>query len=307
MQAHESRIRLWQDELDWQACDVLGLDVGDVLSKKYTCNVGDPPYLSADPGAVAFVVFYIVRYGPKLTVASRVNRPFKSWFDKNGWEQWHWIMRFLDALGLCDMGVDWDDCHLVYTAKDKPAHLTTVKAVVDNDFENLWYIGMDPDCQNCALIQYSNNGRDTGKFTAHRGAERWYGFREISAKVMAISSWYDLARFCKLPVSAGLWDVVEKASPPYHPWSKSLLSMVLCQSPQFFPRPPSRHPFSGGQGGTAGATGAYVVEVADNDDSRGYECEEPQPSCPTPSKAPPPRLSTSSSSSGAFPPDPPRL
>ena len=152
-------------------------------------------------------------------------------------------MRLLNAIGLLDVGIDWDDCQLVGSASDRPAHVKTVKAMVDNAFENLWHIGMAPDCQNCRLIQFNNNGRDTGKFTADRGAERWDGFNEISAKVKVISSWYDLARLCKLPVSEQLWDVVEQASPPYHPWSKSLLSMVECQYPRtLVPKPPTSKP-----------------------------------------------------------------
>ena len=189
MQTHESRIHAWRTELDWQHGDYLCLDVDDVLSKKscyFDMVEDDPPFEVADPGAVAFLVFYKIRYGQRLRVsASRVNMPFKSWSDTHGREHWHWIVRLLDAIGLLDMGVKWDS--------EQSAHLKTVKAMVASDFENLWHIGMDAHCQNCRLIQYNNNGFDSGKFNANTEAERWDAFSEISDKVMAISSWYDLA------------------------------------------------------------------------------------------------------------------
>ena len=79
-------------QLDWSSDDVMGLDVGDVLSKKGFTTQWDPPYKSADPGAVPFLVFFKLQYDAKLRLVSRVNHVKKSWYTHLGEERWHWVM-----------------------------------------------------------------------------------------------------------------------------------------------------------------------------------------------------------------------
>jgi hypothetical protein len=216
------------DLLDWQAEDFLGLDVGDVLSVKGD-NQWEPHWVTADPGAVAFLVLFKVRYGSRFKVFSRVNSTRRSWINGAGKQCWHWVLNFIQAIGLPDMGVDWDDIHLVKTKWKKGglAKSNGLKAYVDNSFENLYHIGMQ--CPNCRLIQYNNNGFNTGAFTVKQRDRDLVNFTEIAEKVIVIRSWYELAMMCKLPVTQQLWDSVVRASPPYHPWSLSLVHMVECQ------------------------------------------------------------------------------
>ena len=82
----------------------LGIDVGDVLSKKRRGRPWDcPPWCSADAtGAYAFVVLFIILYGPlMLVIISRTGSG--KWYDKHGYE--HWVVQFLRQLGLMAMGV----------------------------------------------------------------------------------------------------------------------------------------------------------------------------------------------------------
>ena len=212
------------DLLDWQAGDWAGLDVGDVLSVKGG-DKWDEPWTRADPGAVAFVIFYILRYGALLAVCARVNHTKRCWFNRFG-EQWHWVLRFLYDIGLSDMGVAWGDMQLVYHGWQKAglAKRSGLKAYVDNNFENLYHIGMQ--CPNCALIQYNNNGVDTGEFTFDAAHQQLPNFPEVADRVITVSSWWQMANLFKLPVSQQLWETVVKATPPYHPWSMSVFWMV---------------------------------------------------------------------------------
>ena len=77
-----------RERLDWRSGDFLGLDVGDVLSRKGYTTWWDPPYKSADPGAVPFLVFFTLRYGAKFKLVSRVNHVRKSWYT-HGKQRWH--------------------------------------------------------------------------------------------------------------------------------------------------------------------------------------------------------------------------
>jgi len=268
------------DLLDWESSDIFGTDIGDVLSKK-GFNVWDPHWWTADPGAVAFMVFFRVRYGTKkVKVISRVKNIRKSWVNGSGKECWHWVMQFLDVVGVSDLGVDWDDVYLVRNGPDK-SHLPVtrcLKVYVDNSFENLYHIGMA--CPSCRLVQYNNNGSDTGKLTYSDFDKARSNFEEIADRCIVASSWYDIALMCKLPVSKQLWDIVLKASPPYHPWSMSILHMVECQYDRtLVPRPPPRYP---GPKPPAATPGIYAGDDADqpgdNDDDAAADQQRPVPS-----------------------------
>ena len=62
------------DRLDWQSTDDLGLDVGDVCNDKSVKDAREP-YLTAVPGAFAFIFFYLSRYPRRLGFYSRVDHP----------------------------------------------------------------------------------------------------------------------------------------------------------------------------------------------------------------------------------------
>jgi hypothetical protein len=232
------------EDFDWQAGGILGLDVGDVLSVKGGAQ-WDAPWKTADPGAVAFLVFFKVRYGAKFKVFSRVNNPRRSWINAAGKQCWHWVLNFIDSIGIPAMGIDWDDIHLVHTGLEKAALSKShrLNAYVDNSFENLYHIGMQ--CPNCRLVMYNNNGFNTGEITFKARDRDLANFAEIADQIIVIRSWYELAMLCKLPVTHQLWDRVERASPPYHPWSSSLVNMVECQlndGTQVPRQPPCRPP-----------------------------------------------------------------
>jgi hypothetical protein len=86
----------------------LGLDIGDVLSStnpRCRKQEGDEIYRSATPGAYAFIVCFILRFGAEqLFVISRTQRG--SWWSAfRGRTVEAWVVRFIRALGLFDMGM----------------------------------------------------------------------------------------------------------------------------------------------------------------------------------------------------------
>jgi hypothetical protein len=220
----------------WTTSNSVYLDVGNVLSVKYT---DDPrPYMSADPGAVAFCLFFVLRFGRGwLNIISRVRSATKCW----GHGKYHWIWRFVDDIGLTDLGVAWDDVQLVGFDGTKTVFLGDDGVFIDDDFENLYDAGVHPGLTHLQLIQYSNDPRNNGRMYAMHRHERLEHFDEVVGKVHVLTNWWQLAQMMHIAIPANLWDMAVKALPPFHPYSNSVIDTIRGQM-QLLPRQPPAPP-----------------------------------------------------------------
>ena len=113
-------------------------DVGDVLSIRSSKRYEIMGYVA--PGAYACLVLAVWRYGPdSICVVSRTNTA--SWTSTyRGQEQDHWVVKFLKAIGLFDLGVPEANvlfCKQKYgnDGKGWPSSQLNVKVFVDNDVD----------------------------------------------------------------------------------------------------------------------------------------------------------------------------
>ena len=131
--------------LRWDSSKRLGLDVGDVLSRKdrrYSST--DPAWWQAEEGASAFLIFYRREYSHDTTsVISSVTYPTKSWEDDRGNVKLHWIARFIEAIGGSSVGIALNQVHLVDSPKSKKGWANHVDAYIDDKFEVLYWLAVE--------------------------------------------------------------------------------------------------------------------------------------------------------------------
>ena len=109
-------------------------DVGDVLSIR---NAGREIHWYVTPGAYACILLTIWRYGPdRVCIVSRANTASCE-SNYEGREHDHWVIKFLKALGLFNLGVPEANVWFCKKKSDKgpvSEHLN-IKCFVDNDVQ----------------------------------------------------------------------------------------------------------------------------------------------------------------------------
>jgi len=193
---------------------MLGVDVGDVLSRRDTDSkdVLD----TADPGAYAFLVLYITKNvaegaEPALCVVTRTNAA--SWLTNN-LQQESFVVRFIRAFGLFDMGMPEANMKICKYREDKGPLARELGCTIFIDNQLLCLLAVHQELPDCLLIQYSN----TGEFDSFT--------KEVGETVP--DSFYERLRYCQdwrmitrevvgLQFSEEEWKQLCKVGPPTAP------------------------------------------------------------------------------------------
>ena len=210
---------------DWRRGDILGLDIGDVLSVKdphsTNAHLKDVNiWAQADPGCYAFLLLYGFTFGfANLLICTRILGD-DTWQDKHG--VWHesWGRRFIRyGLGLFDLGLPENQLVTVRERSEKGAVCTEwdVSAFIDDHLHCLSSILHDNP--GCTIIQY-RCGHET---RAMHGPSWLWGPSVTEAKRagFTMNSWYELAKAFDLPHTDAMFEYVttDKFPPTCRPWS----------------------------------------------------------------------------------------
>ena len=138
----------------------VGLDIGDVLSRREEKGTErdrtKEPWQTVDDGAYPFCLIYAANFGAdRLNVVSRTNSGTK--WNKSG--QPVWIQRFIDALGLHDIGMP-DDNFVVCRDHNDKGDICTRLGVTD-------FVDNHPWC----LESVASTGKDVRLFHYHNAGQ----------------------------------------------------------------------------------------------------------------------------------------
>ena len=187
--------------MTWRAGDKLGLDIGDVMSRRSKYNT--PAWQTADHDCYPFVVLFGAKYGlADMHIISRTNRGVA--YNNNGSDVW--VTRFIRQLGVFNMGMPEENLHVVRQAEDKGNVVLNANLMgfVDNDAECLDSIMRRS--QGTVLFHYSNNADHARRFVGRHA--------HLNNHVKHITSWFELANDIGLPQDRELWDSIGSNGPP---------------------------------------------------------------------------------------------
>ena len=199
---------------DWVSTDRLGLDVHHVIS--VDAPKGTPSCQLVDKDAYILIVLYKLTHGlDELYLCSRINSPSLEWTRNDGSVSKHFVLRFLEDIGLLDMGLpreNIESCMFVHE-KGSFASLHSLRCFVDDRFDCLSAIHRSsPDTE---LVQYTNDPCWNGHLRASRYDRRSSDFDDICNKVWVMSDWRELAEWCGLPTDDALWSWLGERVPPH--------------------------------------------------------------------------------------------
>ena len=224
-----------KDEEKYQPNNRCGVDIGNVLSKRYK-NWGYKvqTWRYADPsGAYAFCMLFCLAYGAEnLFPVSRTNNG--TWHTFDGKYE-AWVVRFIRDLGLFDMGVPEDNLKICseWWEKAEIALNLDLAQFIDDRLECLMGVfSLVPDCD---LWCYTNDER--GPF--FKRDSRGYPFDVQQQKVFFNSlsvcdNWRTMASNCDLENLLNftnysfndIWEYLIIHGPPNKPHTKWLMNWV---------------------------------------------------------------------------------
>ena len=201
----------------------IGLDVHHVLSRD-SDDRDAPKFLVLDPGAYAFLVLLYLRYGLGcLYICSRINGSSLEWIDRAGNHCKHWVLQFLEEIGLFEMGFPRDNLEMCNTwyAKGDFAFRHNLSCYVDDHFECL--AGIYEASPSTDLIMYNNVERHRGEFHVHYKSRNRSDFAAVSRHVHVADNWRQLADWCNLPTNPNIWQLLNEGGPPNRPHDMRLV------------------------------------------------------------------------------------
>ena len=144
---------------EWRHGDVLGLDVGNVMSQSLE-NSQQTLHEYCDHGLYPFLVLYKLVFGlENLVIVSRVNAPIQQTTRPNQTPNpHHWVRRFLrHGLDLFTAGLPEENVILVnyYMEKGPAIRDFALGAFIDDRIESL--ISIKNSHPEAAIIKYDNN------------------------------------------------------------------------------------------------------------------------------------------------------
>lgn len=186
----------------WRHGDVLGLDVGNVMSQRLDSNRYEL-HTYCDFGLYAFLLLYKMVFGLEhIVIVSRVNTPVRSpSFPNAPSSSQHWVRRFVNVgLNLFHLGMPEENLILVNQYNEKGPAIAHVGlgAFVDDHIEALMSIREShPDA---VLIHYDNSRPGESVWPLR---PKWLNGQAFATQCADESwnmhSWYDLAWAMNLP------------------------------------------------------------------------------------------------------------
>ena len=179
----------------WRHGDVLGLDVGNVMSQRLDNNRYEL-HKYCDFGLYAFLLLYKMVFGlDHIVIVSRINTPVSQDTSQ------HWVRRFVNVgLNLFHLGMPEENLILVNQYNEKGPAIAHVGlgAFVDDRIESLMSIREShPDA---VLIHYDNNRRGEPVWPLRPKWLNADGFAvQCADDSLIMPSWYDLAWAMNLP------------------------------------------------------------------------------------------------------------
>ena len=220
----------------WVSTDRLGLDVHNVIS--VSAPHGTPAFQLVDTDVYIFIVLYKLVHGiDGLYVCSRINSSSLEWTASNGDHRKHFVLKFLEEIGLLDMGLPRQNLESCQSFDEKGtfAQRHHLRCFVDDRFECL--AGIHHSSPDTELVQYTNNPQFKGWFRANRSCRRSDDFNEIFEKIWVASDWRELAQWCSLPTDDAVWSWLGDRVPPRCDYDPQV--PYHCRE-LFFPAPPRR-------------------------------------------------------------------
>ena len=220
----------------WVCTDRLGLDVHHVIS--VAAPHGTPAFQLVDTDVYIFIVLYKLVHGlDGLYVCSRINSSSLEWTASNGDHRKHFVLKFLEEIGLLDMGLPRQNIESCMTFGEKGsfAQRHHLRCFVDDRFECL--AGIHHSSPDTELVQYDNGTQFKGWFRANKSCRRSDDFDEIFEKIWVMSDWRELAKWCSLPTDDAVWSWLGERVPPHCDYDPRVPDH--CRE-LFFPAPPRR-------------------------------------------------------------------
>ena len=205
---------------------VVCLDVGGVIAKMFTKHDGGLIFKAVDEGFVAFMLLLWRKWGLKVLhfVSRTKSGQWHSWH--HSWQCWveAYVVRLIRSTRLEEYDFPMDtNVHLTsersgVKGKGPIAGWLHATVFVDNDWENLWSVSMDPAGNAKAsirkLVYYDNDKARRQSIPPQ--------FREVASAVQCFiaESWRDIAALCDLTTTDKEWESLCQIGPPHAPFVK---------------------------------------------------------------------------------------
>ena len=149
----------------WQRGDILGVDIGGVLSQYTDTRPSDDAiYRSVDPGAYPFIMLYALQFGLEhFAIISRTNQGSKT---SHSGRHDSWVTKFVKALGVEELGMPYGNFSVCKQWRQKgniAASHPQFRMMVDDTEDVLRYIHARVPHAELKLYSSSGQPRRTGR------------------------------------------------------------------------------------------------------------------------------------------------
>ena len=202
----------------WKPGQRLGIDIGRVLSQRNDAH-NAPPYVGADPGAYAFCMLYAYHYGPDmLSIITRTKMGFP--YNREGKPAW--VTRFIEDMGLFDVGMPSENMQVVKTWEEKGerAEWLELAGFIDDTFDCLYSVWNARGSENVVCFGYANDSDGFRRTQIDPIDDFWND-------IVYLNDWQHAAKIFKLPgLETGLWSLLSRRGPPNRRHERGVFKLI---------------------------------------------------------------------------------